>query len=286
MYQEKMVVVVSVGGRILREREVNGDGSNVYLPYGSEYSLRFKNLYSRKALLKVSIDGQDVLDGHGLILEGNTEANLERFITQMDKGNKFRFIQKTQEIADHRGDKLDDGIIRIEWQYELPCPIYYGGLLRSSSPFVQPYNNFLVGGSVGHLSSAGANTRDIIGGSINNISHSQEILCSAGLPSGSTSDSFCDSQINADTLDGFHADEGITVKGSVSNQKFTNGYIGQLEIIKHVITFKLHGTNQTLKEVVEPLTVNTKIKCPTCGRNSKSGSKFCSNCSTALEAAI
>ena len=36
----------------------------------------------------------------------------------MSRGNKFKFIQKTDKIIGHRGDNIDDGMIRVEYRYE------------------------------------------------------------------------------------------------------------------------------------------------------------------------
>ena len=46
--------------------------------------------------------------------------DLERFVEgySMSSGPKFKFIEKTQEISDFRGDKAEDGLIRIEFQFE------------------------------------------------------------------------------------------------------------------------------------------------------------------------
>ena len=88
VYREKFVAVVKCDGRILRE--IN---NVVTLPFGSEYSILFKNLEGRKASVNVSIDGQDVLYNKSLIIEPNEkEFELKRFIKNLDQGNKFKFI--------------------------------------------------------------------------------------------------------------------------------------------------------------------------------------------------
>jgi hypothetical protein len=52
----------------------------VTLPFGSDYSLKLKNLESRKALVSVSIDGQDVLNGKQLIVAPDSDALLDGFM--------------------------------------------------------------------------------------------------------------------------------------------------------------------------------------------------------------
>jgi hypothetical protein len=291
MYQDKFVAVVKASGRILRERDKNGDGASVYLPFGSEYSLSFKNLHSRKALVGVTIDGTDVLNGSGLIVDPNKEINLERFLERMDKGNRFRFIKKIQEIVEHRGDKIDDGIIRIEWQYEqAPVDIYGSGngFLRH---FVNPnvfYNHQVGSGIAG---TDGINTvygTSGIAGPTGAVGPrgpegcSGETKTSAALFS-TDSLNFCDQSYDRQEI---NSDEGLTVKGSVSKQQFRNGYIGRLESEKHVLTFMLKGTDASLNEVSEPITVKTKLKCGTCGTTAESTQNFCGKCSAALSLVV
>src|SRR5574343_314085 len=105
VYNKKMVAVVKVEGKILWDE----DCGNVYLPYGTEYSLMIKNMESRKALVKISIDGQLICEG-GFIILPNTSIEIERYVSDLNKGNRFKFIEKTQQIKEHRGDKIDDGL--------------------------------------------------------------------------------------------------------------------------------------------------------------------------------
>src|SRR5579863_8471453 len=116
----KVVACVKVDGKILRE-----DKNVVTLPFGSEYSVFIKNLNPRRIKVKVSVDGTDATEGAWLVVEPNSDFDLERFIRagNMDRGNRFKFIERTGEIAEHRGIKADDGLIRIEYQVEKEKPI-------------------------------------------------------------------------------------------------------------------------------------------------------------------
>jgi hypothetical protein len=271
-YKQRFVAVVKSNGKILRERD-----DTVFLPFGSEYSILLKNLESKKASVKISIDGKDVLGSGELIMEPNSELELERFVESLDCGNRFKFIQKTNEIVEHRGDRIDDGIIRIEFRFEKEkiirdviineyhydihpwkryCwPTYWNDVTFSSNVgFSQ--ENMVVGASIG--SSTGG--KGSSAGSIN------------------TCNFVNDSNPNVDLL----PDEGITVKGSESKQKFSYGYIGELESASNVIIIKLRGNDSKGEEVKKPITVKTKLVCETCGRSSDSISKFCPNCGTAL----
>ena len=86
-YKDQFVVEVMVDGKILRVR----DGA-VYLPFGCEYSILLKNLNSKKASVKVSIDGEDVLDGYSLVVKPLITHELKGFLKGTTARNRFRFI--------------------------------------------------------------------------------------------------------------------------------------------------------------------------------------------------
>jgi hypothetical protein len=291
-FANDLVVAVRAGGKILKERRENGSPI-VYMPFGSEFSLYMKNLRTQRAVVKVEIDGQDVLGGSSLIINSNSTLDLERFLTDNNKGNRFKFIEKTQQISDFRGDKIDDGIVRITYQFEarpvinrwihtLPSwPNYSVGCNLNSTLFTSSVDtdgtaglNTVYGGStVRSLSNAKLGANGTSGGAGSNGS----INCCYNAVLGS----------NGNQGDPGYSvnDSGITVKGSESNQKFTNGYVGALEYDTHVITFQLRGTNGT-EVVVKPITVQMKSQCPTCGKLYRGFPKFCSSCGTAINAEI
>lgn len=115
MYLNNFATAIKVNGKILREF-----GDTVYLPFGCEYQIRLKNLDSnRRILVNIEIDG-DKVTGSGLILSSNQSIDLERFIRNgnLTEGNRFKFIERTSKIEDHRGIKLEDGLIRITFEFE------------------------------------------------------------------------------------------------------------------------------------------------------------------------
>ena len=293
VYHEKFIAVVKCRGKILRERK--DDSTTVYMPFGEEYSILFKNLNSFKALVSVSIDGADVLDGHRLIVNPNSTLELERFVRNLKQGNKFKFIRKTEKISNHRGDFVDDGIIRIEYQFEAPVttifpyayPVYY----RNGFTCVPP--SIVCGTSLNSSNSAyyGSVTTDsvantTIGAYNTQISNSTSnaIYNNSTLTSNSSSPTKSANFVNnVNELSKPLEDEGITVNGSISNQEFNVGCIGALELNKYVITLKLKVTDRKFeKEIKAPLTVKTKISCDSCGTKNKSTASFCSDCGTAL----
>jgi hypothetical protein len=277
MFKKDFVVVIKCDGKILREID-----DIVSLPFGSEYSILIKNLNSRKAQVCISIDGKDILDNKKLIIHGNKELELEGYLKGFNARNKFKFIQKTKEISDYRGDRIDDGIIRVEYQFEKKIVTQRINTEYSSSctytygtPLIYKQNNDFFDSDM-HIYNSTSNTclniKNNENGSIQNSSNSLSF-------SNRSMRNFCDTSRDVSLpLD----DEGITVHGSTCNQKFREAYIGELEETSSVITLKLRGYNRKNIPIGKPITVKTKIRCETCGKYSRSNSKFCDRCGTCL----
>ena len=247
MYNNKLVASVKAGGKIMRE-----DGETVYIPFGSEYSLLLKNLNTRKALVHIEIDGEDVTGGGGLIIHPNQSIDLERFILDdnLDKGPRFKFIEKTEGISNNRGDRVEDGIIRVSYKFEKEY-------VYTNTYYSNPWHTPLGGSTV-----YGVGMRNVsVGSSVD------------GIADGNAT---CDSSLTT------YNDSGITTKGSESDQKFTEGHIGHLESTEHVIILQLKGDIGQHK-IKKPLAVKVKFKCDVCGKgNIPSGNKFCPECGTNL----
>ena len=113
MYSDKFVAVIKHNGKICREH-----GGVVYLPFGSEYEIGLKNLHTTSAVVSVTIDGEDVLDNNRLVVRPNTSTTLEGFMKGTAVRNRFRFIKKTKRIEQYRGNRIDDGIVRVEFRFE------------------------------------------------------------------------------------------------------------------------------------------------------------------------
>jgi hypothetical protein len=265
MYKKNVVACVKVGGKILREQS-----DRVILPFGSEYSILLKNLDSVRVQAKVSIDGQDATEGTWLIIEANSSLELERFIRNgnLDKGNRFKFIERTKPIEDARGIKADDGLVRIEYKKEYIAPpvVTQTNIVRTKYiydydywyPYYLPYRPYYDG---------------ITYTSCNASQSSGSLMRSASVNTMSATMDFAAQKVDA----------GITVPGSESNQQFQNGSGFATESQSEVIILHLVGTNQKSQSVKKAVTVSDKPKCVTCHKVNKGGSKFCSQCGTALE---
>lgn len=285
-YKDQFVTEIKVNGKILRVKD-----DTVYLPFGSEYSILLKNLNSRRASVKISIDGQDILDGHSLILDTNKSTELKGFLSDNVAKNKFKFIQKTEKIQNHRGDKIDDGMLRIEFAYEKDVMLlkntiihehHYNHMPYTYPPYIWPdpfkwnYKNYFTGDSTHNAFYSSASGVSEGNSSAKGISQaSNEVNCKLQ-SSNLTFDSF-------DTpLDKPDVDEGITVKGNEINQQFHYSSIGELEQ-SEVIIIKMKGLSEKQASIKEPITVRTKLTCSVCGTKSKSLFKFCPECGSYLE---
>ena len=119
MYSNKFVAAIKYKNKVCREH-----GDTVYLPFGSEYSLLLKNLNSVRAVVSVSIDGSDVLDNNRIIVNANDSVQLDGFMRGSTVVNSFKFIEKTKKIERYRGNRPDDGLVRVEFWFERP-PLNY-----------------------------------------------------------------------------------------------------------------------------------------------------------------
>jgi len=288
VYKDKFVAVIKCKGKILRER--NG---YVTVPFGSDYSVYLKNLASRKAVVDVSVDGKDVLNRKQLILSPNETCNLEGYLKGKNVSHRFRFAKRTKQTDRVRGSRIDDGLVRIEYRFEckkvdIPVirPIPVEPWPRRKCPWCgqgwslcdcNHWNDSDTVYYTSNLSDSGSS-----GFSVDNSTVSCNFMGVSstlnGMPKRSTKRLSSRSIGRVDK-----AEDGFTVKGSKSDQSFQYGYIGELERQKHVIVLQIKGTSRKGTVVRKPITVRTKLQCPTCGKKSKSNARFCSSCSTALD---
>jgi len=263
MYANKLAVAIKSNGKVLREFK-----DTVYIPFSSEYSILVKNLNSVRALVNITLDGEDVVPG-GLVIGANQEIDLQRWIKNgnLTEGNRFKFIERTAGIEQHRGIKLEDGIIRIEYQFEKP---YTYQPLWHTTAIGGTWNND------GPMYSKGI-TRGVSGGSLLG-----SVQCNAVF-SATASSGAVQPDTTLTTSNATFNDAGITVPGSKSDQKFQTVGSFPLETEKHAMVIKLLGETPDNKPVLQPVTVKAKPKCTTCGKHNKATAKFCAECGTALE---
>lgn len=276
MYNNKFVATIKSGGKVLREVS-----DTVYLPFGCEYSILLKNLNTVRAEARITIDGEDVLGGNSIVISPNSDLELERFLKDLSKGNRFKFIERSAAVEQHRGVGSGDGLIRIEWQFEKPRPIVnydnHNPWIAASGGMPREFN---VNGALRGVDfSKGESTKAYASAAIDNTLSSMNISTTVYHAGAATMDWMDMTQtVSAQSVN----DVGITVPGSVSDQRFTTVAAFPLEDQKHVIVLQLKGETEYNK-VTQPLTVKAKPKCVTCGKVNKATSKYCAECGTSLE---
>ena len=245
-YLNNFIAVLKSDGKILRETE----RGTFHLPFGCEYSILLKNNNGLRAVVDIEVDGIKALDGK-LIMDANSTSEIKGFMKNMHESNKFKFIKKTQEISNFRGDRIEDGSIRIEFQLEIPSYWWH----HSNS------NDYLT-----YYSQPNFYTPDI-----NNYRPYN------------TSDVVFTCSNNSSLTNSKSLEDGITVKGSNIGAKFNYGVVNSLSDKKEVITLYLKGFSKKNKPIKAPVVVRTKKICPTCGRSNKYTNNFCYNCGTCVE---
>lgn len=292
MYNSKLSVCIKAAGKVLREQK-----DQVYVPFGSEYSIYLKNLNTVRALVRINLDGVDVTDGTDLVIQPNSSIDLERFMKagNLSQGNRFKFIERTSKVEAHRGIQAEDGLLRVEFQFERLQSDWteaykqikevhhyhhrdYWPYNRISWRHTDFYGDSTYGyGACNNLSFGGAITNSAttlnagVATSVNTMS------CSTSASSG-----VLRNDCSAPTVN----EAGITVPGSVSTQAFTRVAAFPVETEKHVIVLKLLGETNTGQVVTKAVTVKHSQTCKTCGtRNRGKLAQFCRDCGTALEIA-
>lgn len=260
VYSSNFVVALKSKGKVLRERQ-----DEVYLPFGSEFSVLLKNLDDRRAVVTVEIDGRDVLDGEEIVIDGNSDLELQGFMDGNTVKRKFRFIEKNKEISEFRGDFPEDGIVKVKVRHEISRPPYIvwsppnwfntpdipkKRSFTGDFPHQVLYTSHIGGGG-------GGGTSDLIGCTLN---------------------ASCSIQNSVESK--VENDAGITVEGSKTNQYFFETRVGELTDPK-TICLKIRGGHGEQK-VTQPLYARRKIQCKYCGYKCQTNWNNCPGCGAAV----
>jgi len=141
-YSNGFIATILLKNKPLREFKYRGKRT-VKVPFGSEYIIRLKNKSKDPALVQVSLDGTDVLNGSELILEAGETLDLERFVDDSSKGKKFKFISleegaKTGEIDDPY--RKENGLIQIKFFKAAKIQSLTDSIIKEQgSPVPYPY---------------------------------------------------------------------------------------------------------------------------------------------------
>ncbi len=117
VYSNKFVMAILLDGLPVKEL-ANG---TVQLPFGCEYSLRFRNKNNVRAVVKIYVDGENV-SGNGYIVPANDCVDIKR---HSEKDCAFKFVSlESGDAIEHgkNGPNLDKskGVIEARFYLEKP----------------------------------------------------------------------------------------------------------------------------------------------------------------------
>lgn len=277
MYSKDFVLAVKAGGKVLREFD-----NSVYLPFGTEYSILLKNLSTRRAKVQVFIDGEDALDGNSIIIDPKKDVDLKRFIRNSSatyenpfssEGNAFKFIEKTEKISKHRGDRADDGLITITYEFEnrMTDWTFYSGWQEPKSP-QRPYNPY---------QPDWAPPPTVWGGTSIATDDIPRAMYSSSTITMNAADVTTSHGPLRGVAQAVQSPQGVTAPGSVVKQEFTKASHFYPSGEQYSMTVQLKGG--TYQEPVKaPVTVKKLTQCPMCGTHVKQTAKFCHECGSSV----
>lgn len=280
MYQKKFAVALkSANGRVLREF----DGDKVYVPFGGEYSVFLKNMHGRRAIAQVSIDGVDVGNGMTFVVPAHGQLEVERFIKNgnLHEGNRFKFIERTGQVAAHRGVDVEDGLIRVTFQLEKEQPrirtdyYWHGHDIKKGPPIYDTSTDVYRGIAPRTFSDT---TKSFTSGG-----GSRGIECSTASASTGSEMPRMKGLLGDVNIGASIGNEvGVTAPGSISGQEFTISDNFPLENEKTVFVLQILGETEDNQYIRKPVTVKTRPQCSQCGTWNKYDAKFCVECGSGL----
>jgi len=272
MYSKGFVVTIKNDrGQVLRESR----DREVFLPFNSNYSILLKNNNNRRALAEIKIDGTYVLGSQRIIVPAHGSVDVERFCIDgnLQEGRKFEFVKATDERVQDPTSNFN-GFVQIKFwlEKEQKMPDWVMPVIPVkpwNPPYITPYT-WKIGDFPAPVYYSENQPTGISGFS------TMRKMCSFDGGTRSSTGQPVASCGSAQTFN-FAEDKGATVEGGYSNQSFTEGNIGELELNYTEITLKLKPSKEavTVKQT-------RKLYCSNCGDKVKLADKFCSKCGNKL----
>jgi hypothetical protein len=136
VYNNKFVACVLVNGQPQQELANN----TVVIPFGSEYTLRFRNKHDRRAVVQIWMDGENV-SGGGYVINANDVVDIRRHAS---KDVAFKFVSlDSPEAVEHgkNGPNLDKskGTIEARFYLEKKPTAYFVSWHPWVNPSINPW---------------------------------------------------------------------------------------------------------------------------------------------------
>jgi hypothetical protein len=193
VYSNRFVATVLINGNVQKEL-ANGI---VPIPFNSIYSLRFRNKNDRRAVVKFTIDGEDV-SGNGYIIPANSAIDIHR---HWAKDAQFKFVDlNSAEAVDFgkNGPEGNKGIIQARFHLEKENKVWY--------PVYYSYNDW------NKIYGPGSYYQDPTWNLQSTYTNVQSTYSSV----------FCE---KSELVGSYELQEGCTVEGGQSHQTFQQQYI-------------------------------------------------------------
>ena len=295
VYSNHFVMCVLVNDKPLKER---ADGI-VAIPLGAEYTIRFKNKNSRRAVVTFTIDGENA-SGNGYIINAHSDLEIKRF---SDRDQMFKFVDLESgeaQLEGKNGPNLDGskGVIEARFQlereyvqptyqpipipYPVPTPYPYP---YPHKPWPRPYSPWRThlsdSAGAGVVTRGGSSMKGMVGGE-GTLSMSCSTGDSQAVSSNSMSMADCFVPGQAENAFGVAKSaapslaEGVTVGGNASGQRFhTVHFEAETDFI--ILRLVLRGTNEPVAVATAQATDNDY--CGNCGaKKARKNDKFCGKC--------
>jgi hypothetical protein len=89
-----------------------------FIRFDSEYDILLKNNTDRRCSARVFIDGERVSPVGDFVISAHDELKLERFVTDLDSGRRFKFVRLDNPSVSDPSRK-ENGMIRVEFRREV-----------------------------------------------------------------------------------------------------------------------------------------------------------------------
>lgn len=252
-YSNKFVMCVLIDGVPQKELE-NGA---VHIPFNSEYALRFRNKNSRRAVVKIYIDGENV-SGGGYVVPANDFIDIKR---HSDKDVSFKFVSlDSAEAVEHGKNGPNPNKVKgtIEARFYLekerkfvytpPTEVHHHHHYPKPQPWRPHWTGLNPDWSVTLSTSDGSNPNsyNMLAGSSkstmrSSVSGSSIHSCGATISNSAAQDS----NYSCDSIS--PVKDGCTVEGSHTGQYFSSTYVDMEETYTSLKLF-LQGTEEVKTE--------------------------------------
>jgi len=238
VYSNKFVMCILLGDKI--QKELNN--GTIPIPFGSEYTIRFRNKNNKRAVVKFSIDGENV-SGGGYVIPPNSFIDIKRH-HHTDKAFKFVALDSPDAIDyGKNGDNQDKSKGLIEAKFYLE---------KESNYIFKNYTNTLDDTKYWYTSTYDYNTLSVTNDNYYNNKNAPYTVSYNKDTISLTSD--CINKINKSLYDkrSIHKgpknedlNDGVTVEGNKTGQNFTNVYIDLESDYVHLKAFLQGYENYT-----------------------------------------